>query len=109
MNQRAEQPWLWGTRATHPAFRAMEVEWPDGGRGVWRAKDRGLEHIPGPMIADRQPERIAVQPQQHERGSTRQHPQHLLRIQAVIKRKPWDQHRHRFPLPKRFAHYLEPI
>src|SRR5689334_12012797 len=38
-----------------------------------------------------------------------QHSQNLLRVQAVIERKPWDEHRERFALSKRFTHHLEGV
>ncbi len=59
MHQCTEQPWFRGARSTHPALRAMHLERSNRGRGSWRTKDRGLEHIPGPMIAEGQPQRIA--------------------------------------------------
>jgi len=59
MHQRAEQPWLWGARFAHPAFGAMQPEWADGWRRPWRAKDRDLEHIGGPMISHWHPQPIA--------------------------------------------------
>jgi hypothetical protein len=60
MNERTEQPWLTGTRFAHSTLGAMHLEGSDGGRRVSRAEYGSLEHIPGPMIADTQPERIAM-------------------------------------------------
>ena len=53
----AQQPWLRLAWPSHPALWAMEMEWSDGWRRPWRANDRRLEHIPGPMIADGHPQR----------------------------------------------------
>jgi hypothetical protein len=57
MNQRTQQPWFWCARFPHPALGAMKVQRPDRGRSVGRAEHGSLEHIPGPMIPHRQPER----------------------------------------------------
>ena len=81
MKERAEQPWLWGAWTAHPAFRFLYLEGANRGSGTGRAEYGSLKHIPGPVVADRHPQCIRVQPQQPECRSARQHPQQLLRIQ----------------------------
>src|SRR4051812_8218465 len=93
LNECTQQPWLRLAWFAHPAFGAMHLERPDGWRRPWRTKNRSLEHIPGPVVTDGQPQRIGVQSQQHERGATRQHAEQLLGIAAVIARKAWNEHR----------------
>ena len=88
LNERTEQSWFGLPWFAHPALGAMDVEWSKGRCSIWHAKDGGLEDIPGPVIADGQPKRVAVQPEQHEGRAARQHAKQLLRIKTVIQRKP---------------------